>query len=94
MARDHKTESRQNRDGSMHYTRHSYEGTTGKGIRRSHDVIDGQKCNDHVTDQETGETYYYQDTTDGKHKAGDVTDSKGNFLRNNLKQDNSSWWNW
>ena len=91
MSRDHETTSKLNADGSTHYTRHSYSGTTGKGLRRSHDVVDGQKCNDHVTDQETGEKYYYQDTLDGNHKAGDVTNSKGNFIRNNETRD-VSWW--
>jgi hypothetical protein len=81
---DHKTNSRDNHDGSTHYSRHSYENEGGKyNVRQSFDVVDGEKVNVHSTDQNTGETYYHQDTTDGNHKAGDVTDSKGNFIRNN-----------
>jgi hypothetical protein len=86
MSRDHKTtEPKQNSDGSQHYTRHSYENTSSKGVRESFDRNGTDKTNTHYTDQNTGETYYAQNTSDGKHKAGDVTDAKGNFIRNNNK---------
>jgi hypothetical protein len=88
MSRDHETAN--TKDGT-HVTKHSYPNAD---VRRSHDRgPNGEKINDHWTDQNTGETYYAQDTTDGKHKAGDVTDKKGNFIRNNNTHDTSSFWN-
>jgi hypothetical protein len=80
MARKHSTSSSSKNDDSTHHTKHSYEGTTEPGIRRSYDRnSDGSKSNDHITDQNTGETYYVQDS--GSKKAGDLTDKKGNILR-------------
>ena len=84
MGRKHQTSSRLNDDGSTHYTQHSFEGTGKPGYRRSFDRnSDGSKSNDHVTEQSTGITYFVTDTTDGKHKAGDLTDKKGNLIRRN-----------
>lgn len=86
MSRPHKTTPpKENSDGSKHYTRHSYSGVGGKGYRQSFDKTpSGQKVNWHATDQNTGQTYYIHGTQDGNHKTGDVTDRKGNFVRNNI----------
>lgn len=56
----------------------------GKEGRTSFDTDtdeEGMHCgrhNMHTTRNSDGYTYYHQDTEDGRHSAGDVTDSKGN----------------
>lgn len=84
MAREHKNpdpeDRKVNADGSIHHTKHSYKDSPGH--HRSHDRHpDGTKTGDHQTEHSTGRKYWVTDSADGKHKAGDVTDKKGNVER-------------